>query len=137
MVGPIPDSEIASHSGSPLINGAFGVVKAHDAPVQRSDGCSRPVLRLITNLTPSNAGQLAIEGDTAELPNIAQLNGFVLTESEDLLWSGADRKAFFYVFRAPRVWWPHMVIGDSVPGELVGLARGSRSHISLKVIGMG
>ncbi|CAK0886883.1 unnamed protein product, partial [Prorocentrum cordatum] len=137
MVSAIPSSEIACRDGAPLLNGAFGVPKPHDEPVVCSDGERRPVLRLITNLIPSNACQECIVGDTPEMPTMSQLNGLVLTESEDLLWSGADRKAFFYVFRAPPVWWPYMVIGPPVPSELLGLKDGGTTRICLRVIGMG
>ncbi|CAK0789757.1 unnamed protein product [Prorocentrum cordatum] len=128
MVGPISASDIACRDGSPLLIGAFGVPK---------DGMVMPVLRLITNLIPSNACQECIVGDTPEMPTMSQLNGLVLTESEDLLWSGADRKAFFYVFRAPPPRWPHMVIGPPVPSRLLGLKDGGATHICLRVIGMG
>ena len=137
MVAPIPASEIACRDGAPLLNGAFGVPKPHDEPVVCSDGERRPVLRLITNLIPSNACQECIAGDTPEMPTMSQLNGLVLTESEDLLWSGADRKAFFYVFRAPPARWPHMVIGPPVPSQLLDLKDGGTTHICLRVIGMG
>ncbi|CAK0851484.1 unnamed protein product, partial [Prorocentrum cordatum] len=137
VVSAIPSSEIACRDGAPLLNGAFGVPKPRDEPVVCSDGERRPVLRLITNLIPSNACQECIVGDTPEMPTMSQLNGLVLTESEDLLWSGADRKAFFYVFRAPPVWWPYMVIGPPVPSELLGLKDGGATHICLRVIGMG
>eukprot|EP00959_Pyramimonas_sp_CCMP1952_P084618 1769924-Pyramimonas_sp.AAC.1 len=53
MVGPISAPDIARLDGSPLLNGASGVPKAHDAPVKCQGGMLRPVLRLITNLIPS------------------------------------------------------------------------------------
>ncbi|CAK0820073.1 unnamed protein product, partial [Prorocentrum cordatum] len=137
MVSAIPSSEIACRDGAPLLNGAFGVPEPRDEPVVCSDGERRPVLRLITNLIPSNACQECIVGDTPEMPTMSQLNGLVLTESEDLLLSGADIKAFFYVFRAPPAWWPYMVIGPPVPSELLGLKDGGATHICLRVIGMG
>ncbi|CAK0847024.1 unnamed protein product, partial [Prorocentrum cordatum] len=137
MASAIPSSEIACRDGAPLLNGALGVPKPHDEPVVCSDGERRPVLRPITNLIPSNACQECIVGDTPEMPTMSQLNGLVLTESEDLLWSGADRKAFFYVFRAPPVRWPYMVIRPPVPSELLGLKDGGTTHICLRVIGIG
>ncbi|CAK0793200.1 unnamed protein product, partial [Prorocentrum cordatum] len=137
MVGPISAPDIACRGGSPLLNGALGVPKARDAPVKCQGGMLRPVLRLITNLTPSNACLESIVGDAPEMPTMSQLNGLVLKESEDLLWSGADRKAFFYVFRAPPPRWPYTVIGPPVPSRLLGLKDGGTTHICLRVIGMG
>ena len=54
---------------------------------------------------------------------MSQISALVLTENEELLWSGADRKAFFYVFRAPSPWWPHMAIGPPVPSRLLAMAK--------------
>eukprot|EP00959_Pyramimonas_sp_CCMP1952_P377285 7902216-Pyramimonas_sp.AAC.1 len=71
------------------------------------------------------------------MPTMCQLNGLVLTDSEDLVWSGADMKAFFYAFRAPPPWWPYMGIGPPVPSRLLGLKDGGTTHICLRVIGMG
>ncbi|CAK0807151.1 unnamed protein product, partial [Prorocentrum cordatum] len=121
MVGPISAPDIACRDGSPLLNGAFGVPKAHDAPVKCEGGMLRPVLRPITNLIPSNACQECIVGDAPEMPTMSQLNGL----------------AFFYVFRAPPPWWPYMVIGPPVPSRLLGLKGGGTTHICLRVIGMG
>ncbi len=37
-------------------------------------------------------------GVAPELPTMIQLNGLALSESEGLLWRGAGKEAFFYVF---------------------------------------
>ncbi|CAK0899899.1 unnamed protein product, partial [Prorocentrum cordatum] len=137
MIGPIASSEIACRDGAPLLNGAFGVPVARDAPVKCSGGWLRPVLRPITNLIPTNARQECIVGDAPEMPTMRQLNGLVLAESEDLLWGGADSKAFFYVFRAPPPRRPHTVIGPPVPPRLLGLKGGGTTRICLRVIGTG
>ncbi|CAK0879151.1 unnamed protein product [Prorocentrum cordatum] len=92
MIAAIPASEIDRRDGAPLLNGAFGAPKVHDAPVKCSDGELRPVLRPIANQTPSNARQECIVGGAPEMPKMGQLNGLALTESEDLLRNGADRK---------------------------------------------
>ncbi|CAK0904139.1 unnamed protein product [Prorocentrum cordatum] len=137
MIAPIAPSEIACRDGAPLPDGAFGVPKARDAPVECSDGELRPVLRLITNLILPNMCQECIVGDAPEMPTMNQLSGLVLAESEDLLWSGVDGKAFFYVFRAPPPWWPRMVIGPPVPSRLLGLKDGGATQTCMCVIGMG
>ncbi|CAK0869098.1 unnamed protein product [Prorocentrum cordatum] len=137
MVGPIDEGEIATRDGVPLINGAFGVAKVHDAPVRCGDGEERPVLRPIVNLIPANACQRTIAGDTPVMPTTGQLNGLALAPGEQLLWSGADRKAFFYVFRAPPAWRPYMALGPPVPRRLVGGSGDGLTRIALRVIGMG
>ncbi|CAK0849798.1 unnamed protein product [Prorocentrum cordatum] len=137
MVGPIDEDEIATRDGVPLINGAFGVAKVHDAPVRCGDGEERPVLRLIVNLIPANACQRTIAGDTPVMPTMGQLNGLVPAPGEQLLWSGAGRKAFFYVFRAPSAWWPYMALGPPVPWLVVGGSGDGLTRIALRVIGMG
>ncbi|CAK0845909.1 unnamed protein product, partial [Prorocentrum cordatum] len=137
MVGPIDEDEIATRDGVPLINGAFGVAKVHDAPVRCGDGEERPVLRLIVNLIPANACQRAIAGDTPAMPTMGQLNGLALAPGEQLLWSGAGRKASFYVFRAPPAWWPYTALGPPVPRRLVGGSGDGLTRVALRVIGMG
>ncbi|CAK0798868.1 unnamed protein product, partial [Prorocentrum cordatum] len=122
---------------SALSRAAPASARAYDAPVKSQDGVLRPVLRLISNLIPSRACQECIVGDAPEMPTMSQLKGLVLTESEDLVWCGADRKAFFYAFRAPPPWWPYMGIGPPVPSRLLGLKDGGTTHICLRVIGMG
>ena len=106
IVGPIPDEAVASFDGELILSGAFGVEKRSDPRVQLPDGSDGPALRLILNLIPSNACQLPIEGDIDELPACGQLAAAVLADDETLLWSSADRKCFFYIFRLPEVWWP-------------------------------
>ncbi|CAK0824111.1 unnamed protein product, partial [Prorocentrum cordatum] len=137
MVGPIDDAEIAAGDGAPLINGAFGGAKVHDAPVRCSDGEGRPVLQLIVNLIPANACQRTIAGDAPVVPTMGQLNGLVLAPGEQLPWSGAGRKAFFYVFQAPPAWRPCAALGPSVPRRLVGGSGDGLTRIALGVIGMG
>ncbi|CAK0822712.1 unnamed protein product, partial [Prorocentrum cordatum] len=78
-----------------------------------------------------------VAGDAPAMPTMGQLNGLVLTQGEELLWSGADRKAFLYVVRAPPARWPRMVIGPPVPASMVGDAEPSPTRIALRVIGMG
>ncbi|CAK0853914.1 unnamed protein product [Prorocentrum cordatum] len=112
-------------------------VRAYDAPAKCQGGVLRPVLRLISDLIPSNACQECIIGGAPEMPTMCQLNGLVLTDSEDLVWSGADMKALFYAFRAPPPWWPYMGIGPPAPSRLLGLEGGGATHICLRVIGMG
>ena len=106
IIGPIEDSEVASFDGEMILNGAFGVEKVHDPPIIPEDGSEVPALRLILNLIPSSACQLSIDGDIAELPACGQLCATVLAKDETLLWSSADRKRFFYIFRLPATWWP-------------------------------
>ncbi|CAK0798723.1 unnamed protein product, partial [Prorocentrum cordatum] len=137
MVGPVDEAEIATRDGAPLINGAFGVAKVHDAPVSCGDGEERPVLRLIVNLIPANACQRTVAGDTPVMPTMGQLNGLVRAPGGQLLWGGAHRKAFFYVFRAPPAWRPYMALGPPVPRRLVGGSGDGLTRIALRVISMG
>ncbi|CAK0908265.1 unnamed protein product [Prorocentrum cordatum] len=137
MVGPIDEGEIATRDGVPLINEAFGVAKVHDAPVRCGDGEERPVLRLIVNLIPANARQHVVAGDTPAMPTMGQLNGLVLAPGEQLLWSGAGRKAFFCVFRAPPAWWPNMALGPPAPRRLAGGSGDGLTRIALRVVGVG
>ncbi|CAK0832761.1 unnamed protein product [Prorocentrum cordatum] len=125
MVGPIHEAEIATETG------------VHDAPVRCSHGEERPALRPIVNMIPANACQRTIAGDTPVTPTTGQLNGPALAPGEQLLWSGAGRKAFFYVFRAPPARRPYTALGPPVPRRLVGGSGDGLTRIALRVVGMG
>ena len=137
IIGPIEDEDVATFDGEMILNGAFGVEKAHDPPVILEDGSEAPALRLILNLIPSNACQLSIDGDIAELPACGQLCATVLAKDETLLWSSADRKCFFYIFRLPAAWWPWMALTGKVPGRCVGCPERGRVRVAARVVGMG
>ena len=68
ILGVVEDDEVWQLDGHDVENGLFGVTKA-GAPVQCSDGKSRPQLRTIMHMVPSNALQRAILGDIDTLPS--------------------------------------------------------------------
>ncbi|CAK0901031.1 unnamed protein product, partial [Prorocentrum cordatum] len=120
MAGPIDEAATATRNGQMLVSSAFGVARAHDPPIACEGGASRPAPRLIINFAPANARQSCIAGDAPEMLTMGQLNQLAHAPSGTLPWSGANRKAFFYVFRAPPARWPHMAPGPSAPARLAG-----------------
>ncbi|CAK0855369.1 unnamed protein product, partial [Prorocentrum cordatum] len=137
IAGPTEQSKIATRDGRPLLNGAFGAVKPRDPLARRRGGAGGPASRPITNLIPPNACRAATQSEAPELPTTSQLNGLALAETEDLPSSGADRKANFYVFRAPGPRRPRTALGAPAPADLVGGQAGASTHVCLKVTGMG
>lgn len=74
----IPLDKVYKVRGTPVLNGLFGVGK----PTFLSDG--RQVLRLIMNLTGSNATQEQLTGGCEGLPSIMAWQSIVLEENQSL-----------------------------------------------------
>ena len=74
----IPLETVFTVRGIPILNGLFGVSK----PTTTAEG--RTVLRLIMNLTGSNACQLQLSGGTSSLPSITSWQSIVLDGDETL-----------------------------------------------------
>ena len=136
IVGFIPEGDIAVVDGELILNGGFGVEKLGDDPIDLA-GVLLAVLRLIINLIPANASQIQIQGDIDDLPATGQLTAVAVCEDETLLWSGADRKCFFYCFTLPAVWWPWMALSRSVRGATLGRPELRRARAAVRVVGMG
>eukprot|EP00438_Fugacium_kawagutii_P016219 Skav233267 [mRNA] locus=scaffold4476:143528:150960:- [translate_table: standard] len=102
----IPLSTVYEVDGVKILNGLFGVVK----PTLLDTGprAGQPVLRLIMNLTGSNATQLQLEGGTSSLPSIVTWQSLVLDGDQTLELFQSDMSSAFYLFKLPQVWKPHL-----------------------------
>ena len=100
LVRAMKPEELIMINGEPLLNGLFGVEK--DA--QLWDG--RPHLRLIMNLTASNAVMVDYACDIGALPYYGQWRGICLTPEEDAVWSFDDLRGAFYLLSLPPQWAP-------------------------------
>ena len=137
IVRPIQKDKVFAPHGRPVLNGTFGVVKAGDDPVELPGGGSGPRLRLIMNFVPINEYQVPILGDVGDLPLTSQWHALCLLSREVLLWSGLDRKCFFYVWYLPDSWMKYMAFEKPVPPERVGLPAGAPSLVAARVPAMG
>jgi hypothetical protein len=90
------DESFLDSTGQPVENGSFGVEKTREDLIQPE---GLPVLRLIVNLIPANAAQICVGGDTAGLPSQLQWAFFTLLERGFAVFSQANRKCFFYVWK--------------------------------------
>eukprot|EP00971_Amphidinium_carterae_P021440 422923-Amphidinium_carterae.1 len=125
----IPFSSIATVGGKPVLNGLFGVRKSG------IDGLNG-AMRLIVNLTPSNALQQPILGDMGLLPHHSMWSSLSLPRNQVLLWSSEDLKCAFYLFSLPPSWRPYMTLSKPIPVSLVGSAY-SWVYLSVRVLPMG
>jgi hypothetical protein len=81
-------------------------------------------LRLIMNLTLSNALQRDFPADIQGLPFFSQWRARFLGPDEVLRWSFEDMKGAFYLFALPEAWWPLFAFAyEYDPGQL-GLPAG-------------
>ncbi|CAK0804632.1 unnamed protein product, partial [Prorocentrum cordatum] len=88
MIGPIDETAIAICDGQRLVNGAFGDTEAHDPPIVREDGVSRPALLLIIRPTPANACQRCAARGSPEMLSTGQLCELALAPGGALPWTG-------------------------------------------------
>ena len=131
----IASSRIVRHNGQAVLNGAFGVCKGKEIWSKKRKKMVA-VLRLIINLTCSNALQRQIFGDVHMLPFFAQWIGLELLEEEVLLWDAEDMRCAFYVFLLPEAWWPYFALEKPVPGHVVG-SKEEWVYLTVKVLPMG
>ena len=127
-----PVKFIPSVEGVPVVNGAFGVPKAG-----KTLETGEEVLRLIMDLRATNWFMTQLEADTATLTGAASFQRIIIEDGAELLVSGEDLTAAFYLFRLPEVWTNYMVLGCPVPGTAVGLESPELVHVGLCVLPMG
>ena len=98
----IPEGDLATCRGEPVLNGAFGVTKPGKWVGEPTE--NRPVLRLIMDFRAANALHRELPGAVASLVGPAKWQGFVLEKGEVLLTSGDDLVSSFYLFKIPYEW---------------------------------
>ena len=115
----VPLDQVYTVGGVKVLNGLFGVPK----PLTIGDG--RVVLRLIMNLTGSNATQLHMEGGCAGLPNFASWQSIVVDDNEEITMHQSDMCSAFYLFKLPAVWRGHLAFNIIVDGGEIHCTKGS------------
>ena len=126
-----PLSQVYEVQGVKVLNGLFGVSK----PSKLESG--EPVLRLIMNLTGSNATQEQLEGGCLTLPGITSWQSVVMDNNERLELFQSDMSSAFYLFRIPKIWRGHLAFNIVASGEDIGLTKGIQFALSCAVIPMG
>ena len=127
----IPKEKVHKVGNTYVLNGLFGVKKPTTIP----DG--RPVLRLIMNLTGSNATQLSLEGGCKSLPAITSWQSIVLDGSETLSLYQSDMSCAFYLFKVPDCWKPHLAFNILVDSSEINGVGGECMALCCNVIPTG
>ena len=127
----IPKERVHKVGQAYVLNGLFGVKK----PTTIADG--RPVLRLIMNLTGSNATQLSLEGGCKTLPAITSWQSIVLDGGETLSLYQSDMSCAFYLFKVPDCWKPHLSFNLLVDSSELNDVGGTVMALCCNVIPMG
>ena len=82
------------------------------------------VLRLIMNLTGSNATQHQLEGGASNLPSITSWQSLVLEQGQSLEMFQSDMSSAFYLFKIPPCWHRHLAFNViASEEELMGHGR--------------
>ena len=127
----IPLEQVYKVKGVTILNGLFGVSK----PTSLEDG--RPILRVIMNLTGSNATHLQLEGGCNSLPNICAWQSVVLDGEEQLSLHQSDMCSAFYLFRIPPQWQRFLAFNILARGNSIGVENNQWYALSCSIIPMG
>ena len=96
------------------------------------------VLRLITNLIPSNSLQRMISGDVDELAGPMAWLSFHLDDDERVVFYGDDLVCSFYLFSLPAAWLPLMAFSMPVSrGSLDGSSSRDPGFVACAVVAVG
>jgi site-specific DNA-cytosine methylase len=118
--------------GEKLVNGSFGVSK----PDKHTES-GLPVLRLIMDLRATNYAMAQIDGDVGSLTGASGFQRIVIDSDEELLVSGEDLTAAFYLFRLPDIWAQYMVLEQPVERAVLGLPGEGQTLLGICVLPMG
>ena len=130
LVSPVTTKP--SVGGVPVLNGAFGVIKP-----DRMTESGLPVLRMIFDLRASNTILEQLEGDVRTLTGAASFQKLMLGHEDQLLVSGDDLTAAFYLFRLPPDWAKYLVLRKLVRRSLFEPGRSGETLVGINVLPMG
>ena len=129
LVEPEVESETVRFRGQPVYNGAFGVHKKFVNGAR--------VLRLIINLTPTNALQHQFKGQSRTMGYPGLWPHLILQDHELMVFYSEDQKACFHRFRVPSAWRGFFVLGRPVDPEMLNLPKGPRIRVRVVTCPMG
>eukprot|EP00438_Fugacium_kawagutii_P034020 Skav221004 [mRNA] locus=scaffold1846:71194:78195:+ [translate_table: standard] len=128
----IPISQHPVVQGEEVLNGAFGVVKP-----DRFTEAGDPILRMIFDLRASNTILDQLEGDVRTLCGAAGFQKLLIEEGNQVLVSGDDLTAAFYLFRLPERWANYMALRKPVRKSLFQEGAKGTTMVGVTVLPMG
>eukprot|EP00435_Cladocopium_sp_Y103_P055249 s1780_g18.t1 len=117
--------------GERVLNGLFGVAKSTLLPD------SRPCLRVIMNLIPSNAVMVQLRGMVDDLPGITQYLSLVLEDGEKLQLAQSDMVSAFYLFSLPCEWQRYLAFNLVCNGKEIDRDPNCEYALACAVLPMG
>ena len=121
LVRPVREAELVRVRGEPVLNGLFGVVKPDTLAADHPRLPGAPVLRLIMNLTATNALTKPFDADIAALPYMGQWRSLMLGENDTITWSYDDLRGCFYLYSFPPSWAPLFCFNTPFAPQVLGL----------------
>ena len=128
----VPEETAFSDHRGTYLSGLFGVIKAGKFTDQQE-----PVLRVITNLIPTNGLFTVLRGDVDLLPTATGWIPILLESGDVITLSQADMASAFYLFAIPEQWFPFFCLNFLVDGEVIGLQSGKKFRPTIRVLPMG
>ena len=126
---------IFDSEGQRLGAGMFGVPKGHSLTLD--DGQVVEILRLIINLTPTNALQRQFKGQSRTMGYPGLWPHLVLQDHELMVFYSEDQKACFHLYEIPAPWRGYFVLKRQVRPETVGLPPGPPIRVRVRTCPMG
>lgn len=117
--------------GERILNGMFGVEK----PTVIETG--EPILRVITNLIPTNSVLQQLQGSVKNLPSITSWMSCVADEDDIVKVWQSDMSNAFYLFRLPSCWRGFLAFNVSRPGSCFVNGGSETFYLACNVLPMG
>ena len=128
----VPASDAFSDHRGTYLSGLFGVIKQG-----KYTESGEPVLRVITNLIPTNGLFTVLRGDIDFLPSATGWLPILLESGDVVTLNQCDMASAFYLFRIPEQWHPFFCLNFVTDGACIGLEPGKLFRPTIRVLPMG
>ena len=128
----VPASDAFSDHRGAYLSGLFGVIKQG-----KYTESGEPVLRVITNLIPTNGLFTVLRGDIDFLPSATGWLPILLESGDVVTLNQCDMASAFYLFRIPEQWHPFFCLNFVTDGACIGLEPGKLFRPTIRVLPMG
>lgn len=128
----VPSSTAFSDHRGTYLSGLFGVTKQG-----KFTDDNQPVLRVITNLIPTNGLFTVLRGDIDLLPSATGWLPILLESGDVVTMNQCDMASAFYLFQIPAQWHPFFCLNFVTDGSNIGLDKGKLYRPTIRVLPMG
>ena len=95
---------------------------------------NQPILRVITNLIPTNGLFSVLRGDIDMLPSATGWLPILLESGGVISMNQLDMASAFYLFAIPEQWFPFFCLNYLVDGSVIGKVSGRKYRPTIRVL---